>query len=136
METKKILIRTSKEKVGYKTKTGSARSVVVNPRLEVQLRAALRKGGTYLFGGHIKIHPDSVSREISRVIKKAGLTGLVPYSLRHSFITYLLSAPGASIPLAMQHAGHKRLGTTARYLHVITDELSPARGMRFNKKKS
>ncbi len=85
-------------KDGYRTKTGRARTVEIHPRIEVHLRAALKKsaGEKYLFGGAARFNPKSVSRAIRLVIDGAGLDGIPPYSLRHTFITGLLRA-GANI---------------------------------------
>lgn len=54
-----------------------------------------------------------------------------PYSLRHTFITQMLRA-GANIREVMDRAGHSRLGTTMRYLHVSpAAEDSPVKRIKF-----
>lgn len=111
-----------------RTKTGAARSVDINAGLAPYLEeaAAAAKKGARLF----KCDVNSLGREIRRVIALAGLTGLKPYSLRHSFVTYLLRA-GADLRTTMDLAGHKKLSTTTRYLHVVPATNSPVHKLDF-----
>lgn len=104
-------------KPGVRTKTGRARSIEIHPKLLVFIESTLRRGGPYVFGGARKITPDSVSRALRQVIDETGREELTPYSLRHTFITALLRS-GADIREVQDRAGHSRLSTTMRYLHV------------------
>lgn len=110
------------------TKTGYARSVDIHPELKPWLEKALKgaKPGARLF----KCDVNSLGRAIRKVIRAAGLTGITPYSLRHSFITYLLRA-GADLRKTMDLAGHKKLATTTRYLHVVPEVDSPVHKIDF-----
>lgn len=128
-------------KDGVRTKTGRVRTVEIHPRLEVYLRACLRRGGKYIFGGEDRFLSNSVGRAIRNVLDDArkilakkglnGLEGATPYSLRHTFITQLLRA-GADIREVMDRAGHSRLGTTMRYLHVApSSKNSPVKRIKF-----
>jgi len=45
-----------------------------------------------------------------------------PHLLRHTFATYLLET-GSTIREVQQQLGHKRLETTMRYTHIITEEM-------------
>lgn len=111
-----------------RTKTGQARSVDIHPELRPHLDAALAaiKKGEQLFD----CDPNSLSREIRRVIVLAKLEGIKPYSLRHTFVTYLLRA-GADLRKTMDLAGHKKLATTTRYLHVVPSVDSPVNKIDF-----
>jgi len=51
-----------------------------------------------------------------------------PHLLRHTFATYLLET-GSTIREVQQQLGHKRLETTMRYTHVITEEMKKKHGM-------
>lgn len=116
-------------KDGVRTKTGRARSIEIHPKLQVFIESALKKGGAYVFGGDRKITPDSVSRAVRQVIEEAGREGLTPYSLRHTFITALLRS-GADIREVQDRAGHSRLSTTMRYLHVAPTK-NPVKRIKF-----
>ncbi|MBI5236398.1 MAG: site-specific integrase [Deltaproteobacteria bacterium] len=112
------------------TKTGRARSVEIHPRLMPHISACLRKNGKYLFGGDVQLRPETIGLTLRRVISDAGLEEVTPYSLRHTFITGLLRA-GADLRYVMDKAGHRKLTTTTRYLHVIETEDSPVRHIKF-----
>ncbi len=116
-------------KDGVRTKTGRARTVEIHPKLVVYLESCLRRGGKYVFGGDERLNPDSVSRAIRKVIEDTGRKGLTPYSLRHTFITALLRS-GADIREVQARAGHRRLSTTMRYLHVAPSE-NPVKRIKF-----
>lgn len=116
-------------KPGVRTKTGRARSIEIHPKLLVYIESSLRKGGGYVFGGERKITPDSVSRALRQVIDETGREGLTPYSLRHTFITALLRS-GADIREVQDRAGHSRLSTTMRYLHVAPTK-NPVKRIKF-----
>ena len=116
-------------KPGVRTKTGRARAIEIHPKILVFIESALRKGGPYVFGGEKRITPDSVSRAIRKVIEDAGREGLTPYSLRHTFITALLRS-GADIREVQDRAGHSRLSTTMRYLHVAPTK-NPVKRIKF-----
>ncbi|MEE8574576.1 MAG: site-specific integrase [Thermodesulfobacteriota bacterium] len=127
LKTGKIYVQ---GKENYRTKTGAARSIDIHPKLRVHIEGCIRKGGIYIFGGNNQILSDSVSRAIREVRDEAGIKGITAYSLRHSFITGLLKA-GADIRYVMDMAGHKKLSTTLRYLHVIPSKDSPIKKITF-----
>lgn len=115
-----------------RTKTGRARSVDIHPELLPLLDERLRtaKKGERLFPYNV----NSLGREVRKVITDAGLKGITPYSLRHSFVTYLLRA-GADLRQTMDLAGHRKLSTTTRYLHVVPSVDSPVKKIDFGKGK-
>lgn len=92
-------------------------------------RPRLRRRTKQLFAGPKGITTESISRAIGAIINQAGLTGVTPYSLRHTFITGLLDA-GAALRYVMDRAGHRRLSTTTRYLHVTREKDSPVKKIR------
>ncbi len=66
---------------------------------------------------------------VRKVVKEAGksigLDWIHPHSLRHFFATNLLRN-GVNIRVVQELLGHADIGTTARYLHVIDDDLEAA----------
>ncbi len=112
------------------TKTGRPRSVEIHPKLAPHINACLRKGGEFLFGGDTQLRPETIGMTLRRILSEAKITGVSPYSLRHTFITGLLRA-GADLRYVMDKAGHRKLTTTTRYLHTVETEDSPVRRIKF-----
>jgi len=123
-------IKAGKILVQGMTKTGRPRSVEIHPRLAPHINACLRKGGEYLFGGDTQLRSETIGLTLRRILSEAKITGVSPYSLRHTFITGLLRA-GADLRYVMDKAGHRKLTTTTRYLHTIETEDSPVRRIKF-----
>jgi integrase len=61
--------------------------------------------------GSIKVFWHSITRQ-------AGIEGVRVHDLRHSFAS-LLASGGASLHLIGQLLGHRKVGTTARYAHLV-----------------
>lgn len=66
-----------------------------------------------------------VSRELARLIRKAGLNGLLAKNLRHTFITHM-AGQDQSIEKIRQLAGHTTLRTTENYLHLQDHQMREA----------
>ena len=132
-------IRAGKIMIHGETKTGMLRSIEIHPKLNAYIASCLRRlsavpaqagGGKYLCGGDNQLVPQSISRAIRHIIRKIEIDGATPYSLRHTFVTNLLRSSN-DLRYTMDRAGHKRLSTTTRYLHVIESKESPLKKMKF-----
>ena len=53
----------------------------------------------------------------------AGIDQDTLYSLRHTFISYLVNEKREPLPVVMGLAGHSRVETTMRYVHTSPDQL-------------
>jgi site-specific recombinase XerD len=107
------------------------RLVPLSPRLLEELRGYWRRyrPRPWLFagdrpGGHLSV--GGVQRIVRRVVQRAGLGKAVSlHTLRHSYATHLLEA-GCDLLTIQRLLGHKDLKTTARYLHVSSQQLGRA----------
>jgi integrase len=76
-------------------------------------------------GSHIR--PDTVTKAVRRIAKRAGFSRVSLHTLRHSHGSQLLSA-GVPLPAVSKRLGHTDIYTTARvYAHALQgDELAAA----------
>jgi integrase len=76
-------------------------------------------------GGYIR--PDTVTKAVRRLAKKAGFSGVSLHTLRHSHGSQLLSA-GVPLPAVSKRLGHSNIYVTATvYAHALpNDELATA----------
>ena len=98
------------------------------PALEVlaRMKAEAPKGATYVFPGRGPSKPIAQLRSCwVSVSKKAGLNGVRPHDLRHTYASILASA-GVSLPLIGGLLGHTQPQTTARYAHLYDAPLREA----------
>lgn len=112
----------------YDTKTNTPRYVPIAPSLLHDLTEHLKSlEGKYLFpakgGGFIT--QESWGVEFRKRIKRLGITrtNLTPYSLRHSFITRMLDED-INLFKVQKIVGHKRIQTTADYMHLTTKDIT------------
>jgi site-specific recombinase XerD len=108
-------------------KGGKERRVPIGPPAADALRALLETlpcGESHVFrnarGG--RLSPRSIRRIVAKAGQVAGLSGLHPHALRHSFATHLLDA-GADLRGIQELLGHASLATTQRYTHVSVEAL-------------
>ncbi|GER92310.1 hypothetical protein A45J_2665 [hot springs metagenome] len=106
------------------------RSIHIHPQLMNIFKSVIRKNisrnGTqkednYFFGGGSAplVRHDVMTRTFDRFREAIKMPkGLTLHSLRHTFITYMLS-DGADLRDVMIYTGHKKLSTLQKYLHLI-----------------
>ncbi len=107
-------------------KGGKERRVPVGPPAVAALRALGARQG---FEGPVlrnargrRMSDRTIRRIVTEAGLRAGISGLHPHTLRHSFATHLL-ASGADLRGIQELLGHSSLSTTQRYTHVSTAQL-------------
>lgn len=64
-------------------------------------------------------HPDTLTHHFNKVVREAGLKGITPHKVRHTFATLLLQA-GAELSVVSELLGHSDINVTKRfYAHVV-----------------
>lgn len=81
-------------------------------------------GATFVFPGKgdSPMTVRTVARIVDRAALKAGIPGVTPHVLRHSYATHMLEG-GASIRVLQELLGHESIVTTQRYVTVTADRL-------------
>jgi len=128
-----VLVRSSK--------TRDFRKVPMNEELEETLRwleknyispnsdkAVVRKEHQrkYVFCNKDGSQVLKIKNSLNSACKKAGLKGVTPHTLRHTFASHM-SMSGNNLDVVQALLGHKRITTTMIYTHLTEDHL--ARGV-------
>lgn len=111
-------------------KGGKARKVPLGPHAVQALRAWLeqreppadRSDPVFLNARSTRMMPRTMRRRVEAAGQLAGVHGLHPHALRHSFATHLLER-GADLRGIQELLGHASLATTQRYTHVSVEAL-------------
>ncbi|MCF7936146.1 MAG: tyrosine recombinase XerC [Synergistales bacterium] len=72
--------------------------------------------------GNARLTVRTVHRIVERAGKRAGIAGVSPHVLRHSYATHMLEG-GAGLRVLQELMGHESLVTTQRYLRITTDQM-------------
>jgi len=88
--------------------------------LAYQLSRALSRAGRPSSKGRLSVR--GLYRDIVKVAKRAGISGVHPHTLRHSCATHCLNR-GMDIRFLMEVLGHTSLIATQKYLHLATANL-------------
>ncbi|MBU8869831.1 MAG: tyrosine recombinase XerC [Gemmatimonadales bacterium] len=134
----KLLVRGKGSRERFMPLAGQARHALeeyLAGRLEPEVWLALRDG---ILPREMQEHPVFLGRQYRRISRRtvqyrvshyagklAGLTGVSPHTLRHSFATHLLEG-GAGIRIVQELLGHRNLSTTQIYTHLDRSRLRAA----------
>jgi len=104
------------------TKNGEERVVFfTDDTLELMKKYLKIHDGEKLF----QMTYQALYKTIRRLGEKAGINGLRPHMLRHSFATNAIRK-GVPLPAVQRILGHKDIKTTQIYTHLILDDLEKA----------
>jgi len=108
-------------------KGGKERRVPMGPHAVEAVRAWLAtrdddQPALFLNARGGRLGQRSIRRVLDEAGRRAGLSGVHPHALRHSYATHLLDA-GADLRGIQELLGHSSLSTTQRYTHVSVEAL-------------
>jgi len=94
---------------------GKMRTIEIHKKLYPILMKMSPKEG-YIF----KADKDVITKSVRKCVREADLPPEITlHSLRHSFISYLIESRKASIKEVQELAGHSKISTTQRYMHIV-----------------
>ena len=105
-------------------KNGKTRSVPLNSRAWDAL-SRLPKIGAYVFVKRNGLPYRYVRRRFDTVCRKAGLTNVMPHTLRHTFATRLI-ASGVDLRTVQELGGWAKIEMLERYRHVTATRKAEA----------
>lgn len=121
-----INVQNKKGKRAFTTKSGRNRRVPVHRRLRAILWPLRGEDGyCFLTVNGLKWNGSNLRRAFGRIVEKAEIDPerVNLHALRHTFLT-MLTSRSSNLPAAQKMAGHARLATTMRYVHVEDEVLS------------
>lgn len=101
-------------------KGGRVRTIFLTPDIVKELKK-MEDGEEPFF----KLNRSQAYYKIKKVMVEAGYPNAYPHSLRHTFTTTMLRN-GADISHVQRLLGHSNISTTARYTHLVTDDIHRA----------
>ena len=105
------------------------RKVRVIP-ISSRLLAYLQKHPRHITSPYLFCDPDGskysvLGRKLISIAKHAGLTGVTPHTLRHTFASWLVMG-GTDLATVQKLLGHSDIATTMIYAHLTPDHLKAA----------
>lgn len=112
------------------TKNGHARVVYLNEtamNIVHEQKKVARWDWVFPRKGGADAHLADPKKAFKRVLARAGISGIVLHSLRHSYASWVVQSTG-SLPLVSSLLGHRQLGgaVTARYSHLAASQMREA----------
>jgi integrase len=125
-----LVLRGAPTKRDRGTKAANTRRIPLTDRaLKIILRRIDAAKGKALFDGYDK---DRLRRSWDAMRQDLGFTEdeeYVPHALRHSFCSRLVNDHNVNLKIVKELAGHLRLETTEKYVHLHEDAMSRAIAM-------
>lgn len=108
------------------SKNKKSRKIPIN-EIVVDLLKEMERKTEYLFfnpttGTHIK----NIRRAFMTACKEVGIEGVVPYTLRHTAATKMISEAGVDVVTVKEILGHSDIKMTIRYCHPSEETLQRA----------
>lgn len=110
----KLLVRSSKTK--------SFRSVPLNKEAREALKE-IKRNGEYIFSNKDESPTIHIKKSLKNACRKAGLKGVTPHTLRHTFASHLIMK-GVDLRTVQRLLGHSNIQTTMIYAHLTEDHIS------------
>jgi integrase len=120
---------TARRVVFVDTKNGTDRGVSLNTDAFDAIASLDHRSGPVFLNARGKPYEAerncSVEASFKLACKRAGIEGVTPHTLRHTFASWLVMA-GIPLRTVAELLGHKRLDMVMRYSHLSTDHLASA----------
>jgi integrase/recombinase XerC len=114
----------SKERRAYFGKP--VQELLLRWRAIAEMKGCRTEGDAPLFypekTGAARLTERTVHRMVVAVSRSAGIFGVTPHTMRHSFATHMLER-GAPLRVIQELLGHESLATTQKYLKVTVEQM-------------